>query len=131
MIGRTISHYEIVSQIGAGGMGTVYRARDTLLGRFVAIKVLPADAMRDESRQRRFLQEARAASALNHPNIITIYDVLHVDDVHAIVMELLEGQSLQRGCSKDRCHRNRRSVPRGRSPMRWLRRTRPASSTVI
>jgi tetratricopeptide (TPR) repeat protein len=95
MIGRTISHYEIVSQIGAGGMGTVYRARDTLLGRPVAIKVLPAEAMKDESRQRRFLQEARAASALNHPNIITVYDVLHEDDVHAIVMELLEGQSLQ------------------------------------
>jgi tetratricopeptide (TPR) repeat protein len=95
MIGRTISHYEIVSQIGAGGMGTVYRAKDTLLGRAVAIKVLPAEAMKDESRQRRFLQEARAASALNHPNIITIYDVLHVDGVHAIVMELLEGASLQ------------------------------------
>ena len=95
MIGRTLSHYEIVGQLGAGGMGVVYRAHDTLLQRAVAIKVLPADAMADESRQRRFLQEARAASALNHPHIVTIYDVIHEDGVVAIVMELIEGTSLQ------------------------------------
>jgi eukaryotic-like serine/threonine-protein kinase len=95
MIGRTLSHYTIVDQIGAGGMGVVYRARDTLLERFVALKFLPADAIADESRQRRFLQEARAASALNHPHIVTIYDVVRADDVHAIVMELVEGTSLR------------------------------------
>jgi hypothetical protein len=64
MIGRTISHYHVVAELGAGGMGVVYRARDTLLERFVALKLLPADAVVDEGRQRRFLQEARAASAL-------------------------------------------------------------------
>ena len=95
MIGRTLSHYEIVGELGAGGMGVVYRAHDTLLQRAVALKVLPADAMADESRQRRFLQEARAASALNHPHIVTIYDVIHQDGVYAIVMELIEGTSLQ------------------------------------
>ncbi|MDQ3489155.1 MAG: serine/threonine-protein kinase [Acidobacteriota bacterium] len=95
MIGRTLSHYEIVGELGAGGMGVVYRAHDTLLQRAVALKVLPADAMADESRQRRFLQEARAASALNHPHIVTIYDVIHEDGVYAIVMELIEGTSLQ------------------------------------
>ena len=95
MIGRTLSHYQIVEEIGAGGMGTVYRARDTLLGRSVALKVLPPDAMKDESRRRRFLQEARAASALNHPHIITIFDVIHEEGIDAIVMELLAGSSLQ------------------------------------
>ena len=81
--------------MGAGGMGVVYRARDTLLERAVALKVLPADAMADENRQRRFLQEARAASALNHPHIVTIYDVIHEDGVYAIVMELIDGMSLE------------------------------------
>jgi len=95
VIGRTLSHYEIVGELGAGGMGVVYRAHDTLLQRAVALKVLPAEAMADESRQRRFLQEARAASALNHPHIVTIYDVIHEDGVYAIVMELLEGTSLE------------------------------------
>jgi serine/threonine-protein kinase len=96
MIGRTLSHYEIVGEIGAGGMGVVYRARDTLLERFVALKVLPSDAVADESRRRRFLHEARAASALNHPNIITIHDILQADGIHAIVMEIVDGSSLQR-----------------------------------
>ena len=95
MIGRTLSHYEIVGELGAGGMGVVYRARDTLLERAVALKLLPADAMADENRQRRFLQEARAASALNHPHIVTIYDVIHEDGVYAIVMELIDGVSLE------------------------------------
>ena len=95
MIGRTLSHYEIVGEIGAGGMGVVYRARDTLLERYVALKILPSDAVADESRRRRFLHEARAASALNHPNIVTIHDILHDAGTHAIVMELVEGTSLQ------------------------------------
>jgi eukaryotic-like serine/threonine-protein kinase len=95
MIGRTLSHYEIVGELGAGGMGVVYRARDTLLGRFVALKILPSDAVADESRRRRFLHEARAASALNHPNIVTIHDILHEAGTDAIVMELVEGTSLQ------------------------------------
>src|SRR5215218_2651729 len=83
-------------------MGEVYRAKDTVLERFVALKLLPPDAMADESRQRRFLQEARAASALNHPHIVTIYDVIHEDGIYAIVMELLEGMSLQKRLSTGR-----------------------------
>jgi serine/threonine-protein kinase len=95
MIGRTLSHYQIVGEIGAGGMGVVYRAKDTLLERFVALKILPADAVADEARRRRFLHEARAASALNHPNIVGIHDILHDEGVDAIVMELVDGKSLQ------------------------------------
>jgi tetratricopeptide (TPR) repeat protein/predicted Ser/Thr protein kinase len=94
MIGQTISHYRIEAELGAGGMGVVYRAQDTLLERPVALKFLPEDALADEGRQRRFLQEARAASALNHHNIVTIYDVVHEGGRSAIVMELIDGVSL-------------------------------------
>jgi serine/threonine protein kinase/Flp pilus assembly protein TadD len=102
MIGRSLSHYQVLDSIGVGGMGEVYRAKDTLLERFVALKLLPPEAMADESRQRRFLQEARAASALNHPHIVTIYDVIHEDGMYAIVMELLEGVSLQKRLTSGR-----------------------------
>src|SRR5271165_2148823 len=74
MVGRTISHYEIIERLGEGGMGVVYEARDTHLDRFVAIKVLPPEKVADAERKRRFVQEAKSASALNHPNIITIHD---------------------------------------------------------
>src|SRR5688572_19131419 len=76
---RTISHYEILDRIGEGGMGVVSLARDTRLGRQVALKVLRADAMQDPERKYRFAQEARAASSLNHPNIVTIYDIQSVE----------------------------------------------------
>src|SRR6266568_2712354 len=75
MIGKVLSHYEILAQLGAGGMGEVYKARDTRLNRFVAIKVLPAERLADEGRKQRFIQEAQAASALNHPNIVTVHDI--------------------------------------------------------
>jgi serine/threonine-protein kinase len=94
MIGQRLSHYQIVEKLGEGGMGTVYRARDLHLDRPVAIKVLRADAVRDPERQKRFVREAKAASALNHPNIVTIYDIDQADGVAFIAMEYVEGQAL-------------------------------------
>ena len=93
--GSKLGPYEILGQIGAGGMGEVYRARDPRLGREVAIKVLPASFSADPDRLRRFEQEARAASALSHPNILTIYDVGTHDGVSYVVSELLEGETLR------------------------------------
>jgi len=95
MIGNKLQHYTITAKIGEGGMGEVYRAEDSKLGREVAIKVLPADTAKDPERLRRFDQEARAASALNHPNILTVYDLGTEGDAPFIVMELLEGESLR------------------------------------
>ena len=93
-VGSKLGSYEVLSLLGAGGMGEVYRARDTRLGREVAIKVLPAERMADETRRRRFAQEARAASALNHPNIVTIYEIESADGIDFIVMEYVPGKSL-------------------------------------
>jgi eukaryotic-like serine/threonine-protein kinase len=92
--GQRLGSYEILGTLGAGGMGEVYRARDSRLGREVAIKVLPAERMADESRRRRFVQEARAASALNHPNIVTIYEIESAEGFDFIVMELAAGKTL-------------------------------------
>ncbi len=93
--GTRLGTYEVVGLLGAGGMGEVYRARDSRLGREVAIKVLPAERMADENRRRRFVQEARAASALNHPNIVTIYEIESADGIDFIVMEYVPGKSLE------------------------------------
>src|SRR5438128_10889823 len=95
MLGHTIGLYQILSLLGAGGMGEVYRARDTILGREVAIKVLPAAFSADADRLRRFEQEARAASALNHPNIITIYEIGQAEDACYIVTEFIDGVTLR------------------------------------
>src|SRR5207249_12076983 len=93
--GTKLGRYEIRSKIGAGGMGEVYRARDEKLNRDVAIKVLPAALSQDGDRLRRFEQEAQAAGALNHPNILAVYDVGMNDGAPYIVSELLEGESLK------------------------------------
>ena len=95
MIGRTLAQYRVTAAIGAGGMGEVYRATDTRLGRDVAIKVLPAETAAHPERRQRFEQEARSASALNHPNILTVYDIGETDGTTYIAMELVEGKTLR------------------------------------
>src|SRR6266849_5857326 len=94
MIGQTISHYRILSKLGSGGMGVVYEAEDIRLGRRVALKFLPVAKMSDPERKRRFVQEARAASALNHPNIISIHDIDQADGADFIAMEFVPGKAL-------------------------------------
>ncbi len=94
MIERTLSHYRILEKLGAGGMGVVYKAQDLRLDRFVALKVLPADKVSDPERLRRFVQEAKTASALNHPNIVTIYDIDAAEGEHFIAMEFVAGRTL-------------------------------------
>src|SRR5713226_6002939 len=95
IVGQMLGHYRILEQIGAGGMGEVYRAQDTRLERQVAIKILPAEFSKDEDRLRRFEREARAAAALNHPNILAIYDVQIHDGSPFIISELLQGTTLR------------------------------------
>jgi serine/threonine protein kinase len=93
--GTRLGRYETRAKIGEGGMGKVYRARDEKLNREVAIKVLPSDVAADRDRMNRFVQEAKAASALNHPNITTIHDIDQTDSVHFIATEFIDGDKLR------------------------------------
>jgi eukaryotic-like serine/threonine-protein kinase len=94
VIGQTLGHYRIESKLGEGGMGAVWKARDIRLDRLVALKTLPAEKLADEDRRRRFVQEAKAVSALNHPNIVHIYDIADADAVPFIAMEYVPGKTL-------------------------------------
>ena len=132
LIGRELSHFRIVAEIGAGGMGIVDRGVDVQLGRPVAIKVLPALALADPDRRERFVREARAASALNHPNIVTVHEIGADAGVDFIVMELLEGEPLQ---CRDSGRAARRPGVLGQADAsmaraRWRPRTTRASSTA-
>ena len=117
MIGRTISHYQVLDKLGSGGMGEIYKAQDARLNRMVAIKVLSRRAAGDEERRRRFIKEAQAASSLNHPNIITIYDILSDEESEYIVMEFVAGRTLTEMIPQGR-HRRRQDAAIHRADFR-------------
>lgn len=95
MVGKKILHYQLIDKIGAGGMGEIYKGQDMRLNRLVAVKILSPGLSTDPERKRRFFQEAQAASALNHPNIITLYDIVSEGDMQCIVMEYISGKTLR------------------------------------
>ena len=129
-LGDRLGRYEILGPIGAGGMGEVWRAKDTELERTVAVKVLPESVAEDPTRLERFRREARALAALSHPNLLDIYDVGATNGIHYAVTELLEGDTLRRASPPPVC-RGRRSPRSARPwPTVWPRPTARASSTA-
>ena len=126
--GQKLATYKIISALGAGGMGEVYRARDTRLGRDVALKVLPPDVASEPDRLERFDREARAIAALNHPHIVTIYSTEEADGIRFLTMELVEGHAARPGDPAGGM-RDRRGSSRSRCrwPMRWPPRIRSRS----
>ncbi|HYU98911.1 MAG TPA: serine/threonine-protein kinase, partial [Pyrinomonadaceae bacterium] len=113
--GTKFGHYEILSQLGAGGMGEVYLAQDITLDRKVALKILPADLAANADRMRRFIQEAKAAAALNHPNIAHVYEIGNAEGLHFIAMEFIDGSTL-----REKIHREQKSLPK---LLRYLQHT--------
>ena len=127
MIGRRIAHFEIVDRLGEGGMGAVYKARDGHLDRDVALKVLLPEAVGNADRRQRFVREAKAASGLNHPNIVHVYDIDEADGELFIAMEYVAGKTLDRRSTARGCRCARCCGMRFRWRMRWRRRTQRAS----
>jgi len=126
MIGRVLGHYRILERIGAGGMGEVYRARDSCLERDVALKILPADRLGDASVRRRFRREAHALSRLSYPHVATVHDFDTQEGVDFLVMELIPGQGWRRSFGRAPCPRRSSCGSGHSSRAAW----RPPTSTV-
>jgi eukaryotic-like serine/threonine-protein kinase len=125
--GRQIGHYQILSLLGRGGMGEVYLAQDVRLHRKTALKLLPAQSTRDPERVRRFRREAQAASALSHPNIITLYEIGAVDETHFLVTEYVEGETLRQRIERDKLPLAVALDSAAQRPAHWRRRMLPGS----